>query len=283
MIFLCVTSSLFGSTEAKAFLNAAHQEQFISKAEIETSLLAEVEGSLGEGSASSRLKRLEVALTPMYAALPKNENGYLGHATVRYALHRLFVQRHGWMVNGLHHGSGHRNSTSTPLLLKEQVPAYVQDLFEERLGGRGFGLHELAVLAATLEHLVHNEVVNRLAAAFKLHGFLPTSTMSQTDVDNVLDSYMMAYILTEDLSNITLEDAMELRGEMPETFAAWPATLEFMRDLRRNIVETEGSAEQKASKIFDFGSLRESQKGLASCSGPFKTTNVARSKALYFR
>ena len=33
---------------------------------------------------------------------------------------------------------------------------------EQRLGGRGFGLHELGVLAATIEHLVHNEAIKRL-------------------------------------------------------------------------------------------------------------------------
>ena len=38
-------------------------------------------------------------------------------------------------------------------------PTYIQDLFEQRLGGRGFGLHELGVLAATIEHLVHSEAI----------------------------------------------------------------------------------------------------------------------------
>ena len=36
----------------------------------------------------------------MYASWPKNELGKLGHTTVRYALHWLFVQRHGWYVKG---------------------------------------------------------------------------------------------------------------------------------------------------------------------------------------
>merc|ERR1719335_720513 len=134
----------------------------MTEEDVQMSLLAEVEGTFGEGSASSRVKQLEEALKPMYAALPKNEKGYLGHSTVRYALHRLFVQRHGWFIKGLHEAGGHRNSTSTAGLLKQQVPAYVQDLFEQRLGNRGFVLHELGVVAATIEHLVHNEVVKHL-------------------------------------------------------------------------------------------------------------------------
>merc|ERR1719199_1300586 len=109
-MLLSVGISLMGMADANAFLKAnpsSHQER-ISEEEIQTSLLAEVEGTFGSGSATSRLKQMEVALTPMFTALPKNEHGYLGRATVRYALHRLFVQRHGWIINGLHAGGGHR-------------------------------------------------------------------------------------------------------------------------------------------------------------------------------
>merc|ERR1719488_125748 len=158
----------------------------MSEEDVQTSLLAEVEGTFGEGSASSRVKQMEKALGPIYAALPKNAQGYLGHSTVRYALHRLFVQRHGWVIKGLDTAGGHRNSTSSAGLLKEQVPAYIQDLFEQRLGGRGFGLHELGVLAATIEHLVHTEAIKRLGDTLKLHERLATSTFSEREADDVL-------------------------------------------------------------------------------------------------
>merc|ERR1719356_815452 len=138
LLFLSISASLMHTAAANAFLRAKpslHQER-ISEEEVQTSLLAEVEGTFGSGSATSRLKQMEVALTPMFAALPKNEHGHLERATVRYALHRLFVQRHGWFIKGLHEAGGHRNSTSTAGMLKEQVPAYVQELFEQRLGDR---------------------------------------------------------------------------------------------------------------------------------------------------
>merc|ERR1719213_733284 len=141
---------------------------------------------------------MEAALDPIYAALPKNPQGYLGHSTVRYAFHRLFVQRHGWVISGLDAAGGHRNTTSSAGLLKEQVPAYIQELFEQRLGGRGFGLHELGVLAAIIEHLVHSEAIKRLGDAFKVHNSLPTAVMNKDEADNVLDTYMTSYILGED-------------------------------------------------------------------------------------
>ena len=164
---LGLSGSLTGTADGSTFLkaNPTANEERISEADVQTSLLSEIESTFGEGSASSRVKQLEESLGPMYAALPKNPQGYLGHATVRYALHRLFVQRHGWVIKGLDAAGGHRNSTSGAGLLKEQVPAYIQDLFEKRLGGRGFGLHETAVLAATIEHLVHNEAIKRTPGA----------------------------------------------------------------------------------------------------------------------
>jgi len=167
LLVVALSTTIVSFVDANAFLKASHlKEERMSEEDVQTSLLAEVEGTFGEGSASSRVKQLEASLGPIYAALPKNEKGYLGHATVRYALHRLFVQRHGWSINGLDAAGGHRNSTSSAGLLKEQVPAYIQDLFEQRLAGRGFGLHELGVLAATIEHLVHSEAIKRLGKAF---------------------------------------------------------------------------------------------------------------------
>merc|ERR1719158_2225066 len=220
LAFLGLGTTLLNVVDANAFLkaHASHMQERMSEEEVQTSLLAEVEGTFGEGTASSRVKQLEEILGPIFAALPKNEQGYLGHATVRYALHRLFVQRHGWVIKGLDTAGGHRNATSGAGLLKEQVPAYIQDLFEQRLHGRGFGLHELGVLAATIEHLVHSEAIKRLGDAFKVHNYLPTSLLSGSEADNVLDTYMTSYILGEDLSNATLGEALENRAEMLEIY-----------------------------------------------------------------
>jgi hypothetical protein len=251
---LVIVACVINWADANSFLKAnpsSHQER-ISEGEIQSSLLAEVEGTFGSGSATSRLKLMEAALTPMFAALPKNEHGHLGRATVRYALHRLFVQRHGWFIKGLHESGAHRNSTSSAGLLKEQVPGYLQDLFEKRLGGQGFGLHELAVLAATIEHLVHNEAVKRLGDVLSVHKLLPTDLMKEKTVDSVLDTYMTGYILGEDLSNKTSDEIMLTKLDMPYLFMAWPATQDFVRGVRKNITLSEGTAEQKASGSLDF-------------------------------
>jgi len=113
--------------------------------EIRGALLAEIEGALGSEhgrTTESRLERLEELLRPTFAALPKNEHGKLGHTSTRYVLHRLFVEKHGWSVNGLEPNGQAWNTSSPAKMLEGRVPEYVQGLFEQRLAGQGVGLHD---------------------------------------------------------------------------------------------------------------------------------------------
>jgi len=230
---------MIATSNGTAFLRSTpqHEAARVSKEDVQNSLLAEIEGSLGTGIGSKRVTDMKAALSSMFAALPKNSHGNLEHVTVTYALHRVFVQRHGWSIKGLDHAGAGWNSSTATGILKDQVPAFIQDLFEQRLGGRGLGLNELAVFAATIEHLVHNEAVGRLGSALNLHGLLPTAMMTSSQVDEILDTYMMAYILGENLQNMTLEDAQSLIREMPVIFLAWSDTQKFVREVRQKLVQ----------------------------------------------
>merc|ERR1719269_85032 len=59
--------------------------------------------------------------------------------------------------------------------------------------------------------------------------------MTSAQVDKILDTYMMAYILGEDLKNITLAEAEALVHDMPEIFLAWHDTQKFVRDTRQKL------------------------------------------------
>jgi hypothetical protein len=281
LMVLLLGSSMVSIVDANAFLrsNPKLREERITEEDVQTSLLAEVEGTFGQGSASSRVKQLEAVLSPLYAALPKNENGYLGHATVHYALHRLFVQRHGWVIKGLDASGGHRNATSGAGLLKEQVPAYIQDLFEQRLAGRGLGLHEVAVLAATVEHLVHSEAIKRLGDAFKVHNFVPTSLMAENEANDVLDTYMASYIVSQDLSNMSLSQALALKGAMPEMYPGWNSVQKFVREVRQNCVESEGTAAQKDAGGLDFSLVARVAERIGEQFGPHQNQECIDMKA----
>merc|ERR1719373_225140 len=125
--------------------------------------------------------------------LEKIEHGNLDHASARYVLHRLFVQRHGMHLKGLSPGGDSWRDVSPTELLEDKVPGYVQSLFEERLGGQGLSLHELTILAATLEHLIHDEAVDRLQAIYKAHELDPADSVKLSQVDKLIESYMQVF------------------------------------------------------------------------------------------
>jgi len=203
---------------------------------------------LGKGSASSRLSQIEASLRPIVAALPKNAHGNLERSAVSYALHRVFVLRHGWNIKGLETESVLKNSSSPTRVLKDQVPTYVEGLFEKRLAGKGFGLHETALLAATIEHLVHNEAVSRLGAVFNVLKLPVTSPISKDEASEVLDIYMAAYVQGEALDDMTLDTARQLNKMMPDVFLAWRETQQFVDGVRKSIIKDEVNG-------LDFASL----------------------------
>jgi len=250
MFMVCGLSfDLMTVAHANEFLKHPPQalRELVSEQDIQVSLLDEVEGSLGTGSATKRLSEMEAILRPIIAALPKNQHDNLGHAAVRYALHRLFVLRHGWVITGLGADGDASNSGSPAGVLKDRVPAYIEGLFEKRLSGKGFGLHEVAVLAATVEHLIHNEAVSRLGSAFNVHMLPLTASINEASARDVLDTYMTTFILGENLKNMTLEDAVSLKAEMPEIFLAWHDTQKFVHDVQANVT--------KGDSNLDFASL----------------------------
>merc|ERR1719498_280416 len=63
--------------------------------------------------------------------------------------------------------------------------------------------------------------------------------MTSSQVDQILDTYMMAYILGENLQNMTLEDAQGLMQEMPEIFLAWSDTQKFVREVHQKLAKEE--------------------------------------------
>merc|ERR1719440_2566703 len=90
---------------------------------------------------------------------------------------------------------------------------------------------------------------------------------------------MTGYILGENLDNMTLEEAIELKAEMPETFAAWSATKEFVREVRQNITLSEGSVEQKHSGTFDFSLVARIAERVGEQFGTFQDHECRHIKA----
>jgi len=124
--------------------------------------LEEVLGRTHREETEQQLHKLEGELNVTFKALAKNDRGAIDAPSVRYALHRFFVQRYGWQIKGLETDGGTWDSESPIQAMGNRVPKEMRELFEERLGGSGLSLHELAVVAATMDRMLHADVSMQL-------------------------------------------------------------------------------------------------------------------------
>jgi hypothetical protein len=237
---------------AEFLMMSPHQSiEHVSEEEIRRTLLSEIDASLPDAmgtSASNRVSSIEADLKPILQALPKNAYGNLEHPVAHYGLHRLFVLRHGWNIKGLGPTSGKYNASSPAGILKDQVPVFIEDLFVQRLGRKGFKLHDLAVLAATIEHLIQEEALQRLAAAFKVHDTAGKGVLPATEVPKMLDTYMSSFILSENLTDMTADKAEKLRREIPENFMYWKPTQEFSHGIYKKFFDAATYEDPHASR-----------------------------------
>jgi len=189
--------------------------------------------------AAARIRTLETALGPLFDVLPKNEFGRLGNGTVRYALHRFFSSEHGWFVKGLEPAGGAWVSSMsiTPdvkQVSKYMVPSVLHDLLWPLAGGAGLDLRLLAILAATIEHLVRSE---RLAFLYWVYRTLDVSTdgvKTEAELDLIFSTYMMVYAFGSNLEVSTMQEMSRARTWLENNHPEWRALMEVIRASRQS-------------------------------------------------
>jgi len=209
----------------------------VSAERVEQSLLAGLAASL-EGRRS--IASIEQELRPMYAALPKGAHGNLESSTVRYALHRYFVHRHGWYVKGLEPAGKAWSDLSSKSFSKDRVPEYILGLFDRHLGNGGLGLRELAVFAATLEDLVHQETAESLGAAYEALKLPRRGSITQEQLGRAVATHALFLIDGGNLSDISAPAHQPaLAAEVLDRYPAWPDMATWIDDMRRSVEHSE--------------------------------------------
>merc|ERR1719443_1843116 len=185
------------------------------------------------------LDAIERVLAPVYVTLPKNANGKLGHAAVCYALHRYFVQQHGWFINGMSpDGSGwNRSSTTTPM--QERAPAHVQELLELHLGSRGLNLRELASLASVLHNQVNQEYLGRSDRAYRLSGAPIGGRATEQQFKKAITFWMTMLIIGPDMHKVNDNQILGAVSRMKRYFPHWDDVLFWVQDVRQNVAYTQ--------------------------------------------
>lgn len=160
------------------------------------SLLLEVEDQLGSEvrqALSQRAPQLEEHLRHTFLSLPQNSRGAVGPGGARYALHRLFVQLHGWQMKGLRMEDGDWYRSSPLPAFGNHLPQHLHTFLETRVS-HGLDLHELAIVAGLLEHKVHDQAEKRLSLAYKALK-QERAAVSRNDAFDIMHTYLATYIL----------------------------------------------------------------------------------------
>jgi hypothetical protein len=184
----------------------------------------------------------------MYTAVPQEADGTVQNAVVRYILHRFFAQR-GWFIRGLEPGSGAKNNaTGANSLegLQEWVPSFLQNFLEQLAGGRGISLRELAILAATLEDLVHKETSSRLDQAFHALEHPHESDLNQEQISEVLEVFMMIYMVGGKFTAENPEAVRRAHNVFAQKVKDWAEVQEWMQGVLKKIHPTADSLDFNA-------------------------------------
>eukprot|EP00419_Tripos_fusus_P037822 CAMPEP_0172786252 /NCGR_PEP_ID=MMETSP1074-20121228/205856_1 /TAXON_ID=2916 /ORGANISM="Ceratium fusus, Strain PA161109" /LENGTH=543 /DNA_ID=CAMNT_0013623265 /DNA_START=70 /DNA_END=1698 /DNA_ORIENTATION=- len=196
--------------------------------------LEEAMGSEHRMRTESLMKDITEALRPIFIALPKNNMSRVGPASARFALHRLFVQRHGWQVKGLAAYGETWEGGHPSVALADKVPHKVKHVFDAKLGSAGLSLNELATFAATLEQMIHSEAMARLQAAYKLSSHEPMQTLPQGKARYVIQTYMAIY-----LTGLNVSATRRYRNpiaNIEHKYPGWNDTLKFLDNLQLEAV-----------------------------------------------
>jgi len=130
--------------------------------------------------------------------------------------------------------SSHQNSSSSSIM-KERAPAFIQNLFEQRLQGQGLNQHDLAVFAATLSDLIHNEVSGNLQQVYAALELPTVGAVTEAEYDMATKAYLLAYMSggREVVSKMEELGAVERAWE--EDYPAWHDTLLWASDLEQTV------------------------------------------------
>jgi hypothetical protein len=217
-----VLATLAAVASAKSFLQAE-----VGAKSVERALLSELSGMAD----ATQLNRIDEELTPMYAALPKNEHGRLDPPSVRYALHRYFMQKHGWYVNGLGPVSNSSTSSAYTTILKDRAPTFIQNLFEQRLHGQGLNRHDLAVFTATMTDLIHKEVIGVLEGVYEALELPTVGPVTEKEYEMGSKAYLLTY-LSRGMKEVSQqEEFSSVERAWSVDYPAWDDTSLWAKDL----------------------------------------------------
>lgn len=197
----------------------------------------------------AKIKEYEDLLAPTYAALPHTYNGLLDSNAARYALYRLFDQKHGWQLKGVEPAGGSWLGTvemdpSVKQTSKYMVPTVlIEDILEKAAYRQvGLNLHQLAIVALTMETAIRSEILYYLYKIYRTLELPIPGKRAEAEIKDILSTYLMVYAFGVNLDATTLTDVRRSREQLDQHQLWWRDLLKFVEEeLKGDMVAARGA------------------------------------------
>jgi hypothetical protein len=194
MLSLAHLSSGVDAQPHSNFLRKVSTQDIVNGLE---SSLSDILSGHASAVATKRLAAIEASLWKTFQSLPKNSNGRLAPAAVRYIVHGYFGKEHGWQIKGLEAQGVQVNASSSKVhdasILQEKAPLLVEGLLEARHQDHGLAFTDIVAMVSVLEQLVIEESVTLLEAAYRLNGKSVDAHLDEMALQKVLKSYLVLF------------------------------------------------------------------------------------------
>jgi len=135
-------------------------------------------------------------LTPMWRTLPKT-SGRIDRRTLRYLVHRYFMQTSSLMVRGFEPtrltNDSHWGAAD---ILSQMVPAYVESVLEsQHLTQNGFSLQDAVDMVLTLDQLIFDSASSILESVYKDQRKPLQRSLSYQGLKQVMEAYLIKWMV----------------------------------------------------------------------------------------
>jgi len=174
-------------------------------------------------SSKWELSVLEQELKPLLATLPMTTEGTYGPVAVRYVLHKHMLRKHAWLVKGLDpQGQAWNSTLPSEAVIFNDLPEDVRIAVKLHLTGSGCTVKDVALMAAMLKWLVHQEARRQLRNIYRWRDVPLKRPADRGQVRLAVALFMSSFIMGSNTSNMTHSEVFRNYMSMEELFPTWP-------------------------------------------------------------
>jgi len=147
----------------------------------------------------SHVAAIKAVVMPMWRTMPKT-NGRIDRRSLRYIVHRYFVQTSSLMIRGFEpsrsiNGSHWGNAD----ILSQMVPAYVESVLESKHNSQhGFNEKDVTDMVLTLDQLIFDSESTLLESVYKNQRKPLDQSLSHSGVKQLLEEYLIRWMVDAD-------------------------------------------------------------------------------------